>query len=137
MLLKPISKFKTLVVEKYITYEIEDSIINIVDSSCRYYGSSLLGRCSGTEFLIGVKYKCPIIVSEIKELIIFPTGSYKNVDTIWINPKMIFKFYNQNNRTLIEFINNKKITLNISTRIISNQILKASRLESILRSKNH
>ena len=127
---------KTQVYEKYINYIINENIVDIVDNSCKYYGSSLRGRCDATEYLIGIKYKCPIIMSENKNIIFFPTTSYKNEDCVWINYKGIEKYYlNDKNSLIIELINGKILELNISNNVISNQILKSSRLESIFLNK--
>lgn len=130
------NKNSTIVYEKYQTLDINNKSINIVDISCKYYGSSFLGRCGASDYLIGIKYKCPIIISEVKELIFFPTTSYKNEDCVWINYKGVKKYYTTDNQQLeIEFINDIKITMNLSNRVFCNQIFKSSRLESILRSK--
>lgn len=130
------NKNSTQILEKYQSLNIRDKAINIIDNSCKYYGSSFLGRCSATEYLIGIKYKCPIIISEVKEIIFFPTASYKNEECLWINYKSVKKYYTNNDQQLeIEFTNSKKIIINLSNRVFCNQIFKSSRLESILRSK--
>jgi len=128
---------KSKVVEKYITYIINKTPMEIIDDSCKNYGSSFVGRCDSTYFLTGVKYKCPIIISETKEIIMFPTKSAKSNCCIWINFKAIDIFYTiDSSNVKIILINNQKYNINISSRIISNQIFKSSRLESVLKSKN-
>ena len=122
---------KTQVYEKYRNLVINCDLYNLINDNCKFYGSSLNGRCESTEYLIGIKYKCPIILSERKKLIFFPTTSYKSEDCVWINYKAIDKYYlNDQYQLTICLKNNKKIELNISNHIISNQILKSSRLES-------
>lgn len=127
---------KSKVIEKYVTYYIDKTPQQIIDESCKNYGSSLKGRIDASNYLLSVKYKCPIIISETKEIIMFPTKSIRNFDCIWINFKAIDKYHSVcQNRVLISLINGEKVEINTSSRIITNQILKSSRLESILKSK--
>ena len=123
---------RTQVYEKYTNYIIDQSIMSIIDNSCKYYGSSFKGRCDATDYLIGIRYKCPIIISEKKCLIFFPTSSPRYDECVWINYKAIKKYYlNEQNELIIILNNDKKLILNISSNIMTNQILKSSRLESI------
>jgi competence protein ComK len=125
---------KTQVYEKYTNYIIDKDLYTLIDDNCKYYGSSLKGRCEATEFLTGIKYKCPIILSESKHLIFFPTSSYKNEKCVWFNYYGIDHYFMNENMLLTVYLkNNKKIELDISNNVINNQILKASRLESIFR----
>ena len=126
---------KTEIIEKNCEFIVAQQILSIIDESCKYYGSSLKGRREGSNYLLGNNYKVPIIIDEYQELIFFPTSSYKKEDIIWINYYYIDKYYGKDNNTIIIFKNNKKISFNISNKIINNQILKSSRLESILKSK--
>ena len=124
---------KTQVYEKYTNYVVNKTLIDIIEENCKYYGSSLKGRCEATEFLTGIKYKCPIILSEMKHLIFFPTTSFKSEDCVWFNYRNIESYYNKDNYHLVVWMKgNKKVEINISNNVMSNQILKASRLDSIL-----
>ena len=128
---------KTQVYEKYANYVIDNDLYSLIDYNCKHYGSSLKGRCEATEFLTGIKYKCPIIISEIRKLIFFPTSSYKNDECVWINYYAVERYFvNEKSNLTIILKGNKKIILNISSNIISNQIFKASRLESVFRNNN-
>lgn len=134
----PYGKNKSKVVENYITYIINQTPFEIINESCKNYGSSFIGRCESTEYLTGVKYKCPIVISEVKEIIMFPTLSAKCVNCVWINYHGILKYYNSKPKELTIILkNNRRIFLELSNRIISNQIFKSSRLESVIKSKKH
>ena len=128
---------KTKVLENNISYLINLKIIDIIDESCKYYGSSYKGRVSASNYLLGISYKVPIILSEYNEIIMFPTSSQRDKNCIWINYSYVKNFYSLNNKVIIEFKNSKKIELDISKSVINNQILKSSRLESILKSKKY
>ena len=106
-----------------------------MEDSCQFFGSSLLGRQKGTTRLIGVSHKAPIIVEESKEIIFFPTLSPRKSSCSWISLKNIDSYYNKNKSVLIKFKNNSQLELNMSYGIIDNQILRATRLESVLRSR--
>lgn len=138
LMIIPFLNGKSKVIEKYITYIINQSPLDIIDKSCKSYGSSYFGRCDSTYFMTGVKYKCPIIISEVNEIIMFPTSSAKKQECIWINYNAIKNYYSvSTNCVELLLINDAKYQLEISSRIISNQIFKSSRLDSILKSKKH
>ncbi|MBQ6840870.1 MAG: competence protein ComK [Bacilli bacterium] len=136
LMIMPYAKNKSKVIENYVSYIVNKRPFDLVNDSCKYYGSSYLGRCESTDYMIGVKYKCPIVVSEVKEIIIFPTTSVKNDDCVWLNYNAIEKYYNNGqNKVVILLKNSRKFEFEISERIISNQIFRSSRLESVLKSK--
>lgn len=99
---------KVKVVEKYIDFYIEGSLNNIINDSCIYYGSTFLGRMHSAKSLLGISTKLPIIISEKKELIFFPTNSYKNTNCVWINYIEVDKYYSINSKELIITFLNKK-----------------------------
>ena len=55
---------KSRVWEDKKEYVINTKAFDIMDNSCKYFGSSLLGRLEGTKNLIGVNYKSPVIIEE-------------------------------------------------------------------------
>ena len=126
---------KTKVFESERTFIVEKEVNKIMEDSCEYFGSSLSGRQKGTERLIGVSYKAPIIVEETKNIIFFPTASPRIKSCNWISLNNLERYYSKNNKLVLEFKNKQKIMLNISFGIIDNQILRATRLESVLRGR--
>ncbi len=123
---------KTRVYEEDKSFIIDKSATTIMEESCTYFGSSLNGRKRGTEKLIGVSYKAPIIVEETNDLIFFPTSSPRCDECSWIRSNKIDKFYYKNNHLMIEFKNGNKIYLKISYDVFNKQILRATRLEHVL-----
>ena len=67
-----------------IRVSVDNSVMNIIENSCEYFGSSYLGRHEGTKKLIGITHKAPIIIEESKNLIYFPTTSPRLTDCVWI-----------------------------------------------------
>lgn len=125
----------TVVYEKNRNFVINNVIPNkVIKYSCEYFGSSFEGRVKGTNRLTGLTHKVPIIIEESNEVIFFPTSSSRLNDCSWVRNKYI-KNYKKviDNKVELELINNSKITINCSYETINNQILRSSRLESILR----
>lgn len=131
----PFGKNKTIVYENHDCFILEERASKIMDSSCRYYGSSMEGRQKGTTSLTGITYKVPIVVSEENQIIFFPTSSPRLKDCAWISLSNVQRYFNQGDRIIIEFLNQEIIELPVSYNIINNQILKASRLESLFKKR--
>jgi competence protein ComK len=120
-----------------IIYESNKKLISnklstdIIKESCMYYGSSFKGRVEGTKNLIGVSYKCPIIVSD--NIIMFPTASNRDNSCSWINYNNVDNYYVTNNLwTKIIFKNGIEILLELSIGIFDKQYLRSSRLINVL-----
>ncbi len=124
---------KTRVYEEDKNFIVEKAANAIMEDSCSYFGSSLAGRKKGTESLIGVSYKAPIIVEESNEIIFFPTSSPRMNTCSWVRSSMVEGYYYQNNKLIVEFKNGDKIPFDVSYGVIDNQILRATRLEAVLR----
>ncbi len=131
----PIGEKKSCIYEVDSTFEVNQNATKIMEESCRYFGSSLDGRRKGTQSLIGVSYKAPIIVEESNEIIFFPMASSRYQDPPWIGLKHLKCYYRTEDGIIIEFQNGTKILLDMSFGIVDNQILRATRLESALRGR--
>ncbi len=122
-------------------YELDDEFIvneqanKIMENSCSYFGSSLDGRQKGTQALLGITHKAPVIVEETRNIIFFPTSSPRLKNCSWISLNNLEKAIKKDGKSSILFKNNKEVNINISTGIINNQILRATRLESVLRKR--
>lgn len=121
---------KIIEVEK--EYLINSKAFEVMDHSCKYFGSSYHGRVEGSRKMIYADYKLPIIVEESSEIIFFPLLSIENNDCIWIALKWYKEVYEEDNKTYIKLKNNKIIECNISKNSIKNQVMRASRLNLVL-----
>lgn len=133
----PCDKNKSIVYE-----EDEIFIINlrpniIVNKNCIINGSTLNGRQKSAEKLIGSSYKCPILISEKKNLIFFPTCSARLRDVAWINMSNVKEahYNNLKDATIIVFSNGITVDVKASLNIINNQILRSMKLEHCLNKK--
>ncbi len=131
----PVDQKVSKVMELDNSFLVNRSTSEIIDESCKYFGSSYLGRHEGTKNLIGVNYKSPIIIEETLELIFFPTASPRIGACMWISLNNIENYYREDLYTYINFKNGKQLELEISYGSLENQILRATRLESMLRKR--
>lgn len=131
----PIDAHISKVIELENSFLVNRSTSEIIDDSCKFFGSSYLGRHEGTKSLIGVNYKSPIIIEETLELIFFPTASPRIQDCAWISLNYIENYKKMGYFTLINFKNGEQLELEISYGSLENQVLRATRLESILRKR--
>lgn len=115
------------------SFLVKASSNKIMEDSCEYFGSSLEGRRKGTEAMIGINYKAPIIVEESNNLIFFPTSSIRKSANSWVSLNHFKKCYEVGKEVIVEFDNQVKIKLPISVGSLNNQVLRSSRLDSKLR----
>lgn len=128
-------KDKTEVFEEKDHFFVDKTANEIMESSCEYFGSSLAGRQKGTERLIGVNYKAPVIVEETRDMIFFPTESPRNDSCSWISLQKIHNYFRFGDKIAIEFKNGSRVVLNLSYGKLDNQVMRATRLESVLRGR--
>lgn len=132
----PLDDKSSRVVEVKKEFIVYKSVLNIIKKSCIYYGSSYNGRVYGSKYMLNKSSKIPIIISEINNLIAFPTKSPRNKKCCWLLLNNI-KHYNKIdiNQTIIRFSCGKSMKIGVSYRIIDNQVLQSSRLKYILDKK--
>lgn len=129
----PIRQNESKIIEEENTFIVKKSTNEIINDSCKYFGSSFLGRREGTKALMGVSYKAPIIIEETKSIIFFPTSSPRFDNCTWISLNHIHDYLRRDGNSLVHFKNGEELELDISYGSLENQVLRATRLESILR----
>ena len=68
-------------------------------------------------------------------MIFFPTNSPRLTDCTWISLNNIENYSKNNGKTEIVFKNGKVIEVDVSYGSLENQVLRSTRLESILRKR--
>lgn len=129
----PVGEDKSKIIEANRTLIVNQTPMKIIDMSCKYFGSSYQGRFIGTKNLIGVSHKAPIIIEETREIIFFPTSSPRLNNCSWLSLKHLQNYKKSNNNSIILFNSGYLLNLDISYGILDNQVLRATRLESVLR----
>ena len=127
--------FNTKIYELNGEFLVSSSVIDIINNSCRYYGSSYLGRVSGTKKILGISYKAPIVVEESDDIVFFPTSSPRLKDCSWFSLKKIYDYRKNGALTEIVLCNNKKIGIDISYSSFDNQVLRAARLQMLIKNR--
>ena len=82
----------SLVYEDEERYLIEEKPFQIMEESCKYFGSTYDGRKNSARDILGAEYKVPIIVEDSDNLIVFPTTSPQSDECIWISLRRVKKF---------------------------------------------
>ena len=131
----PINASETRIIEKNDDFIVNSSSMKIIDDCCRFFGSTYAGRMEGTKSMIGVNYKAPIILEETTPIIFFPTLSPRLEACSWISFKDVDKCIKKDNNTVILFKNGIELEVNLSYKILQNQILRSSYLNSMLISR--
>lgn len=126
------------VLEDNEDYIIEQKSFDILDHSCRYFGSSYEGRKDGAKAIIGANYKLPIIIEDARNMVFFPTTSPDDDTCIWIAVNRIDNYFdNQYNTTKIVFDNGVELLLPVSFRALQNQIFRATRLSYLIKNRKN
>ncbi len=137
LLIIPVDKTTSKVIEVNGTYLVNLKSTEIIDNSCKYFGSSLLGRLEGTKNLIGVNYKSPVIIEEDLNIVFFPTSSPRFDNCYWVALNNIKNYEKFSKSSRIIFKNNFIVNLSISYESLQNQIYRATLLESTLRKRKY
>ena len=135
LILLPIGSNVTKVIEKQDSFLVNKTPSQIIDESCRSFGSSYLGRHEGTKHLTGINYKAPIIVEETQSIIFFPTASPRFSKCAWVALNHVKNHIRYEEKSILYFHGGKNVELDISYGSLENQILRSTKLESILRKK--
>lgn len=123
--------YNNKVLEKYDEIDVDKLLIDVIDNSCLYYGSSYKGRVRATNYMIGQCYKCPIIISENKNIVFFPVLSNLG-DIYWFSYNNINNYYKNGEKIVILFNNDIKKEFDISIFLFNKQYFKSARLNNVL-----
>lgn len=128
LLLIPKDKKTTKIFDINGEYLIKKNIFALVDESCQYYGSSYNGRYVSAKKTLDMDYKLPIIIDEVKEVVLFPTCSPKLNKCMWICVNNVENYSKIKKKSTIKFINGKTYEVDITLNVLENQILRATLL---------
>ena len=131
----PIDSGSCEVIELNNSYKVSKSAKEVIDSSCRYFGSSYQGRFDGSKRILNMNYKLPIIIEEFHNLIFFPTSSPRGGQCIWLSLNNLSVYEKLDNGSRIVFKDDRKLDLDISYYSLENQIFRATMLESLIRKR--
>ncbi|MCM3707222.1 MULTISPECIES: competence protein ComK [Cytobacillus] len=120
-------------------WELDDEVtspfkpIEIIKSSCKYFGSSYEGRKEGTRQLTGFTHKAPITIDPTNFIYFFPTASPSNPECMWIALNHINYFKRaENAQTQVVFNNKQSFIIPASYTTLNNQMLRTALLKTTL-----
>ncbi len=128
LLLLPKDKRTTKILDINGEYVIKKNIFDLVEESCQYYGSSYNGRYVSAKKTLDMDYKLPIIIDEVKEVVLFPTCSPKLSKCMWICVNNVENYSKNKKKSVIKFINGKSYEVDITLNVLENQIMRATLL---------
>lgn len=133
----PIENDMSEVFELDNSFIVKKTPIEIIDESCRYFGSSYKGRNEGSKRLLGMNYKLPVLIEEFNNLIFFPTSSPRFGHCIWISLNNIKNYVKVNTNSKLIFNSDRELLIKNSYYSLENQIFRASMLDSIIRRRRN
>lgn len=91
---------------------VKKKILEIIDDSCIWFGSSYEGRKAGVTTLMGYKSMQPILVSSYIGQYFFPLGSSTARETVWLSHNHIKQYEKTDKETTrIQFSNSQTLGL--------------------------
>ena len=102
---------------------------DIINHSCKFFGSNLSERIKATNRLVNISSKSPIIVEESRNIIFFPLKSTSEKCNIWISFNNLEKYEKDNDYTILYFKNGKQIKFKFSYYIVDNQVTRSLMLD--------
>ena len=123
------------VIEKKQEYLLPKKTFEVMEDSCAYYGSSYEGRLKGTKMMLGCNYKLPIIVEETNDIIFFPTSGAGSEKCSWISLNHVLKYEDYKGYTKVIFTGGKTIILKMAVSSFETQLLRATRLQNLLKKR--
>ncbi|KKI93690.1 hypothetical protein WQ54_02675 [Bacillus sp. SA1-12] len=110
--------------------------MDVIDQSCRYFGSSYSGRKEGTKDLVKITRKSPIVIDPANSIYFFPTTSSTKTHCVWLSHGYVKEYSKaKHDNTLVTFINGKTITLPLSVGSFENQLFRTAQLRTIITSR--
>ena len=127
--------------DKTIIYTLDDQkIFNtnykfILEYNCNYYGSSLDGRKKSAKSILNVKYRVPIIVDELHNIILLQLNSSRDKECLFLVANKILDMEEENNQLKITCINKQEFYVNLSKKSLEKMLLQSFKLNNTLKSR--
>ncbi|KYC81464.1 competence protein ComK [Bacillus licheniformis] len=124
---KPASK----ILETDRTFRVNMKPFQIIERSCRYFGSSYAGRKAGTYEVIKVSHKPPIMVDHSNNIFLFPTFSSTRPQCGWLSHAHVHEFCAAKyDNTFVTFVNGETLELPVSISSFENQVYRTAWLRT-------
>lgn len=128
VLLRSIGENETELISFNDTVIIPMNSKTIIDKNCKLFGSSLNGRIESSREWLGYDYKLPIIIDEVRNLVLFPTRSVDSPKNIWVSYNAIEDYNQTKNGIELILKNGNTIIIKESFNVFESQFIRASKL---------
>ncbi|KIQ93563.1 Genetic competence transcription factor [Anoxybacillus thermarum] len=126
----------TIVYELYDTYKVDQSPKQIMQQSCRYYGSTYEGKVQAAKHILGIRQMAPVSVCEALRLYFFPTCSPDSDRCVWIAQSHIKTIQpHGKKKTKVVLKNNKQLIVDIQKGTMEGKMYKTAMLIFILQQR--
>lgn len=104
-----------------------DSAKKQLDYLCRYFGSSYEGRRNAAMKFLHIKQMVPILISQERSLIVFPTQGCDEIACIWVNYSNLKNVISlDDRRTMFVFQDEEQLLVHMEYRSACTQIQRCS-----------
>lgn len=115
--------------------EVATSPRSILEKLCLMMGSSMQGRMDAFKHLVKVQKKVPVLVSQCRECIFFPTNGVNVEDGIWLQYKYIKKVTSvTTSKCIVHFNDGNEMVLPVGCRVIYKQLKRCREFFSAISS---
>jgi len=126
-------KLFSRVLEKDSEFIVKLSPTEVMEKSCNYFGSSLVGKQEGTKKILKYSHKLPICLEALSNMYFFPSTSPSNVGCHWLAHSHIRELRPAENlKTEVVFFNGKSILVEVSHGSLENQLHRTAQYKHLL-----
>ena len=119
-----ISLTESKVITKDKDYRVKCASTEMVNNTCKFFGSNLMERMRMTKRLTNISVRAPIIVEETKNIVFFPLKSIREKNNIWISYNNIKSYDKYENAVKVTFKGGKSVILDCSFYMLDNQVTR-------------
>lgn len=121
--------YDSIVVEEETLRYIQQTPMQIVESSCIHYWSTYEGRRQSVIHHTGFKEKVPIPIIPQTGVVTFPTHGLRDLNCCWLMHDQILQYepinHHEQFKTAVTFANRKRLRLDVSIRSFESQMKRA------------
>lgn len=133
LMIKPIineNQVSSEIIEIDCQFVSNERPLKIIKRSCEYFGSNYEGRRRGTQQLVNITHKAPIIVDPHTSIYFFPTTSPTKPHCIWVAHDHVISYRkgDGNHQTIVTFRNNEEYLIPISYTSFGTQLSRTATL---------
>lgn len=107
--------------------------IQVIERTCEFFGSNLIGRQKATTAMTGFTYKQPIAIEPLNYMYLFPTESPRLPSCIWLSHRHIKEIERINEeKSAVLFSNGESHTLRVKHQSLENQLYRTAQLRCVM-----